>query len=378
MTHFIFLQSGSHGRDEPQRRSWHQQDDSHDSAYRSRSDSNSDSSSRKSLHNLSATPKQKIISGQDWILSDEERRRQERTSGRVGTGGSSAHHSRHSDIMRQHVPNTSDHWLVEEAERRRRAEKGGQDRPAGVTQSRPHHPNHQSNQPSHPHTYPTSPQSISPGGRSGYWMGEEGSQPAPQSHRVGGPYDQDVQSSSSSYSNSRDYRSPTHIMEHTEAPGGRDWNRPSRPIPEEIKQTLLQRVSQAKYSQSSQSLSSTSPPGHTGSGSPNTSYPYTPSPAPSYQYTSPSQQYPQQYHDQSGYSHPQHQHPYSSSYPDVNANQPPAPPTKPPRSTPGVGGPVAPPCGHTHAEVVSVSGHQKCAHCEEELGEGTKHRTLLW
>lgn len=310
----MVLQGGSREEVVTPRKSW--LEDSQDSAYRSRTDSNS-SSSRRSLHNLSATPKQRIISGNDWIVSDEERKRQEKQQ-RL---------SRHGEIMRQHIPNTSDHWLVEEAERRRRADRSGQDRPN--IQSRP--------------------TQLETGVQPGYWTGDD------SQYRS---YDSDSQSGHSGY-----YKTPTHIMEHTAAPD-HDQSRPARPIPDAIKQTLIQRVTNPK----STARSPTSP------SSP--SYPYQPyNPQyPSYhsqhspptQYSSTSIPYnPDDHYNQ---NIPQQQAPaYQLSYYEGGCVPPPEPPVKPPRAPPGHGG--VPGSEATHAEVVSVSGHQKCAHCEEPLGE---------
>lgn len=69
---------------------------------------------RRTLHNLGAAPRRSLIGEEAWIASNssEDDRRQRR-----------------SEIMRQNLSHPSQHWLVEEAERRRLAEQSGTDRP---------------------------------------------------------------------------------------------------------------------------------------------------------------------------------------------------------------------------------------------------------
>ena len=361
----VFPQGTSRDERLSPRKSWQEEAMMPDVAYQPQSDSNQ-VSSRRSLHNLGATPKQRIISGNEWIVSEDERKHQERQQ-RL---------NRHADIMKQHVPHTSDHWLVEEAERRRVADRAGQDRPANL-QSRPTHM----------------------GGSAGYWNNGE---PGPYHD---GSHDTDSQSviSQRSYDQGEGpprvqavlYRSPTHIMEHTEVPE-QDRSRPPRPIPEAIKQTLIQRVTSPKQSSNRSPSSSQGPP------SPNFQYsgygaqPHYQGPVyaktvqynPSSQSPFPQSSYPQQAYDDSPPFHYPQSVPYtdsaqyqlSSQYvptdptpADHHQALPPVPPTKPPRVHVQSGSSNQS-SGGTRAEaVVSVSGRQQCAHCDDELGETSCH-----
>ena len=63
--------------------------------------------SKPNLHALGATPKQRLRSNEDWIKAEEDKKEEQRR--------------KHAEVMRQQFPNPADHWVVEEAERRRMA-----------------------------------------------------------------------------------------------------------------------------------------------------------------------------------------------------------------------------------------------------------------
>ena len=269
---------------------------------------------KKKLQNLNAAPKSRMRD--DWIGGDDQ------SHGRIDD--EHRKHMRRSEIMRREMPNTQDHWLVEEAERRRQREKYGSPDPY--------------NQPIPPASDRLMPPIID--------RGSSRSPPAPN-------------------------QGATHIMEHVQEPV---IGRPGKPIPEAIKQTLMQRVNiQLKSPTSSypsmEDYNSPSYPAHQTHMDPGP-------PLPARHYydenngASDAARYdPQQRLAGGGSSTSlQHQGAYTHSSPvkssGLQYNDQQQPPAKPPRSTGGVSS------EESHAEqVVSVSGKQRCSHCQKELGE---------
>ena len=326
--------------------------------------------SKPNLHALGATPKQRLRSSEDWIKAEEDKKEEQRR--------------KHAEVMRQQFPNPADHWMVEEAERRRMAEQSGrerlqklQSRQQQIAQAAQHYPQYRSavDPASYmkPHQY-----DLSEGNTSGL-----------------SPHAADLYRQTGQSPQGHSYKPPppppTHVMEHIEAPDA-DRSRPSRPIPDTIKQTLIQRVTSPK---SPGRASSYSPPEPTTSQyqqpqryNQPASNPAGYSPPTSSQYNKYGEPAPYRYPDSVPYtggyspttqSSAQGYHPNSSSgYPPVQQQQPSGyhpqavsphypgathdAPIKPPRSTRD--DPTAP-----RAEQVIVNGRQRCSHCEQALGE---------
>ena len=332
--------------------------------------------------------------------------------------------SRMADVLRQQqtVGGTSQHWVVEEAERRRKAEQSGKERlqklqsrqqqgypayspPASTAQQRT----------SPPRDYSLSPQG---GGAERVYSSH---QPSPPRSNV-----------------TTNPTNPTHVMEHEERPYNSSPPQP-RPIPDSIKQTLIDRVTSPRSPGGSQPAPSSSHyayphqvvnPTYTPSSSPYTALPYSDPSPPDPPYSKPPAKpprtlvdplSPQQqalgynatystsqtnlYQQSSSHHSTFQQPPPSSSSPQVitypysggssNATSPyqqqqqqqplvtaspydgapyharsgsdgsdraPPVPPKPPRL-------LSTSSEESRAEQVTVSGYQQCAHCEEELGE---------
>ncbi len=285
---------------------------------------------KRSLHNIGATPTRRILTNDaEWIKAEDERKRRDDPRRQQ-------QQQRHSDIMKAAFSNPSQHWVVEEAERRRLAEQTGRERLQKL-QSRPTQP------------------AIIP---SGYNPTKSQPGQSVKEDLYKAEYDMSPVGGSQLY-----HTPPTHVMEHTEAPT--EKSRPHRPIPDAIKQTLLQRTMAPKSPRSQQAPSSPNyppyGPAYVHQQSPSSQYPnQSPSQYPedyrypqSVPYTGPSQGYPPVTAAPAYYQDDQQQHTYD----------PKVPPAKPPRSLPVDE-------GGSRAEVVSVSGHQMCSHCDQQLGEG--------
>ena len=326
--------------------------------------------SKPNLHALGATPKQRLRSSEDWIKAEEDKKEEKRR--------------KHAEVMRQQFPNPADHWMVEEAERRRMAEQSGrerlqklQSRQQQIAQAAQHYPQYRSavdpTSYMKPHQY-----DLSEGNTSGL-----------------SPHAADLYRQTGQSPHGHSYKPPppppTHVMEHIEAPDA-DRSRPARPIPDTIKQTLIQRVTSPKslgrgssysppelttsqyqqpqrYNQPASNPAGYSPPTSSqynkyGEPAPcryPDSVPYTggyssttQSSAPGYHPNSSSGYAPVQQQQPSGY-HPQA---VPSHYPGTTHDAP----IKPPRSTRD--DPTAP-----RVEQVIVNGRQRCSHCEQALGE---------
>ena len=302
-------------------------------------------------------------------------------------------------------------FQVEEAERRRLADQTGrerlqklQSRQAQLAQAAQQYPQYRSGldhpeSPTHsaqyakPHQYDLSVNEPSATRLSPNAAALYGPPPSQQGPHMGAP-------------------PVTHVMEHVERPEAGDRSRPSRPIPDSIKQTLINRVTSPTKSPCGPSYSPpdprTGPPSYTppeaqpsqygpystgSSGGPYRS-PTSPQQAPSSQYNShspyaqphvhapyshPQSNYentvPYRYQDQvpytGGYNQPAgsypdprlaYQDPRSAGYPaggDPRLSQ--SAPAKPPRSQRDDPAP--------RAEQVIVNGRQNCSHCERELGK---------
>lgn len=74
--------------------------------------------SKKELHSLNAVPKRRTMQSDDWIVPDDELVDVEPPKPQP----------RRSEIIRREYSNPQEHWLVEEAERRRLAQQGSQHR----------------------------------------------------------------------------------------------------------------------------------------------------------------------------------------------------------------------------------------------------------
>ncbi len=319
-------------------------------------------------------------------------------------------------VMRQQFPNPADHWMVEEAERRRMAEQSGrerlqklQSRQQQIAAAAQQYPQYRSAVSDtaymKPHQYDLSEgntSSLSPHAADLYR--QTGQSPHSHAKQPAPP--------------------PTHVMEHVEAPDP-DRSRPARPIPDTIKQTLIQRVTSPKSPGRAASYSPPEPgpgpyqqspsrhkgPAYSGNAfnNPPTSSQYNQYGEPTMPTTSAYQDgntTPYRYSDTvpytgggyspprtSGYSPPSQSsiagyHPPTGGYPSGSGyqypdqqQQPPSssqvpqhysgpatyePPIKPPRSSRDAADP-----GPSRAEQVIVNGRQRCSHCEQALGEQT-------
>ncbi len=314
-------------------------------------------------------------------------------------------------VMRQQFPNPADHWMVEEAERRRVADHAGRERlqklhsrQAQLAQAAQQFPQYRS--------------AVEPDSAGSYMKPHqfdlsEGSTSALSPHAAD-LYRQTGQSPRGGGAPSKP--PPTHVMEHVEAPDP-EGSRPARPIPDTIKQTLIQRVTSPK-SPPGRRAASYSPPepgppayqhhsptrvyptSHAPSSSQYTPYsdsvPHSyaaPGPAPTYQDMNASQQHrypdstpyngrpvaaysPPSQSSTSGYQSSMGGYPSGPGY-SQHSQLPPGPPV-PPYSPPAPhhdtgAAPMKPPRaadpGPSRAEQVIVNGRQRCAHCEQALGE---------
>ena len=327
--------------------------------------------SKPSLHALGATPKQRLRSSEDWMKAEEEKKEEQRR--------------KHAEVMRQQFPNPADHWMVEEAERRRMAEQSGrerlqklQSRQQQIAQAAQQYPQYRSavdpDAYMKPHQY-----DLSEGNTSGL-----------------SPHAADLYRQTGQSPHGHSYKPPppppTHVMEHVEAPDA-ERSRPSRPIPDTIKQTLIQRVTSPKspgraslYSPPEPVTSQYQPSSRYNEPA---SYPAGHNPPTSSQYNQYGEPVPYRYPDSvpytGGYSPPSQSsapgyHPSTGGYPhgppqhttgyhpQTAPSHHPGPPhdapAKPPRSGRDDPGP-------SRAEQVIVNGRQRCSHCEQELGEQT-------
>ena len=188
----------------------------------------SHSMTKRTLHNLGAAPKSRLIASQTWIRAEPKK---------------GAHKS---EVVRLSLGTLSENWLVEEAERRRLAKESGHEREA--------YPNRQDQVPfeygedvldcdilAPPQGYQLSrlsrswqgsheqtPSRISPSRSVGDWEGQRES-----SQRSQFSYSQKAVPMST-------FRSPKRVTEH-ERPEYYDI--PQRPIPQDIMQSLLDGVS---------------------------------------------------------------------------------------------------------------------------------------
>ena len=265
------------------------------------------------LHHIAAVPKPRY--NDNWIKPVEDPPR--RAS------------PRRSEIMRQNISHSGEHWLYEEAERRRLAAQ------------QPSQPLQKRQDPSQYHEHQWWPQQ-SPSGTNGCSVayGDSG-------YGVPQRYDYSEQSQplpSPAYRTSYDHHAnqqPPHaprLSSHDQTP---------------------ERVTPPRYPDS------ISPRNHT-------SYSSTNPHSPSYRYPSSTPQfYPDNAHSLSPHADPQQ--PSRVSYPAAdpvhsrtssqNSEPPPVPP-KPPRLLSS-----SVENSHSAEQVIAVSGYQACAHCGDELGE---------
>ena len=358
---------------------------------------------RKSLQNLSAVPKQKLMGGTDWLKAEEERRKSDRqrlldSDDRWRPG--------HREAMRATHTNPSEHWLVEEAERRRLAQQAGQSRPSTLQTRQP------------------MPAPVTPTPTYSYNDSPANDPVVPEQYAA--QHTTPVHASPPAHA-----PPPTHVMEHTPQPAAAP--RPARPIPDSIKQTLIERVSAPRGQAPPESDYANLPgPHHSpsqyvpGYGDRDYSQPaeYSPHPAsqspyhrspeqhrsPEHHHSPPEQRphynqrgydsydhgqqgydqrVPDQYNNRrqdsydrlptqdSAYGHrtqPEYDHRRADSYDRVpqdhydHRGQNPAAYTSP------QSGPAKPPrapvdSSSSRAEQEMVSGHQWCSHCEQKLGQ---------
>ena len=251
-----------------------------------------DDDAKRDLKKINAIPIPRMMANDAWIKPAEPERKG----------------PRRSEIMRKETTNIQDHWMVQEAERRRLADRNKEERMAKL----------QSRQTAGDDLYRVPARSYEDLNR---LAAEKDNEPALQPKYP--------------------LRPSTHVMEHVERP---DSSRPSRPIPDDIKQTLISRVAAPKGSNGSSSPSAQSPsnlphPNYANPGYgqyPEGAYPYQPQP-------SPTDQMP----------------PVRSTLVEKVA------PAKPPRKI-SSGEPGE---EDDAGDIVSVSGKKKCSHCSQELGE---------
>ena len=275
--------------------------------------------SKRALHNLGATPRKSVIHSDQWIKPDEPQR--PRTS------------PRSSDVLRT-APGQQ-HWVVEEAERRRLAEQTGKERLQKLQsrQQQGQSPYEQYRQEGYNRSSPytgegmggvVSNSSVSPRLQYPYGGGDTShdasrmynpdtitptnqslsQQPPPPSSLSSLP------SSSSNYYHNNQHNQPTH------------------------QQPLL------TQQQQQQPLNQTLP---------HQSYPYQPVPAPAASY-------------------PEYSHQRTGS--DASSEHRAAPPVPPKPSRGLLSSSTSSDDEHrAAAEQVTVSGYQQCAHCETELGK---------
>ncbi|KAK2151084.1 hypothetical protein LSH36_376g04010 [Paralvinella palmiformis] len=253
---------------------------------------------RKTLHNLGAAPKSRLMGSEQWIRNEPKGR------------------GRRSEVIRSSIGSVSEHWLVEEAERRRLAELRGQERLS--------YPNRQEPPPiedginvdilAPPQGYQLSQLSRS-------WQGSREQTPsrASPSRSVGGwegsREQESPQRSQFSYSqkplNMSTFRAPPVPVRVTEIEKPEDSDKPRRPIPEDIKQSLIDRVNAQRAPNSP----------HQGQSSPVYAHPRVTVSSPSYPYV---QSYPSSHHissQQSSLEHKPQQYPRGSpdkSYPNYS------------------------------------------------------------
>lgn len=282
------------------------------------------------LHQIAAVPKPRY--NDNWIKPPEENQRRPAP--------------RRSEIMRQNISHAGEHWLFEEAERRRLASQQG----IQHLQKRQDPSQYQYGQ----QWWSQEPPSPS-GGSNGYsveYSGDNG-------YGLPQRYDFDEQSQSLS--------SPAYRTSYEGDRYNHCGNQPSEFYPTPRDQTLTNSIAPPQYTDTSSHNHSHSTP------KPNSpSYHYPPSSTQRYNYPQCDTNAPMSLSPKSPYS--DHQQPSRVSYPiaepvhsrtsSQNSEPPPVPP-KPPRLMQGGEN------SHPAEQVIAVSGYQACAHCGDELGELT-------
>ena len=284
------------------------------------------------LHQIAAVPRPRF--NDNWIKPAEERQRRPAP--------------RRSEIMRQNINHPGEHWLFEEAERRRlAAQQGTQHLQKRQDPSQYQYEQQWWPQESQPPSGGSNGYSVEYSGDSGYGLPQR--------------YDFDEQPQSLS--------SPAY---RTSYDGGNRYdhygNQPPlvHPTPSSTNQTIADPVPSPRYIDT-----------------PTHNHPYsTPKPnSPSYHYPpSSTQQYHYTHSDNASLSpnsyppYPDQKQPSQVSYPSVepvhsrtssqNSEPPPVPP-KPPRLLAGSDNSQA------AEHVIAVSGYQACANCGDALGELT-------
>ncbi|XP_013384558.1 LIM and calponin homology domains-containing protein 1 isoform X3 [Lingula anatina] len=266
-----------------------------------------DEDPKKNRPNINAVPKTRLLKSDGWILSEDERQKKQK---------------RRSEIMRKQGFNPQEHWVVQEAERRRLAEQNERERLQKL-QSR---------------------------------------------HSAQGPSNAAHNKIDQEPFQTRDDSQKNWNSLHSEQPQPkRDASPPLKPIPDSIKQSLMDRVSSTERISPPRSPTRPTPqPAHHHLQQPETSQTFR-SPLIQIQPQQSKPAYQQQRWDsQDAPSITSGPQPMSSRQPPTPEKEPPPPPAKPPRSAPGKESRKEP----VDPSVLSVSGKQKCSHCNKELGRG--------
>ena len=267
---------------------------------------------KKTLHSLGAAPKSRLMSSEQWIRNEPKDR------------------PRRSEVIRSSIGSVSEHWLVEEAERRRLAEMRGQERLS--------YPNRQEQPLSEDYVNMdvlAPPQGYQLSRLSRSWQGSREQTPSrvSPSRSIGGwegSHDQESpQRSQFSYSqkplNMSTFRAPPIPVRVTEVDKPEDYEKPQRPIPADIKQSLIDRVNTPRGSYSPHQGPSSPVYAHPQVTVSSPSYPYVES-SPSSHHTpipqSPVEHSPEQYPPYShGTGYPQYSGVPSQGYPDQPSYQ---------------------------------------------------------